>query len=247
MGKPLNQQRRGKGSPSFTAPSHLYKVKAGFKEPSAIEKEGAIRGEVVSFIDNPANTALLMAVRLENGDYNFLIAPEGMAIGDEIRFGKSAGIGLGNVLPLSEIPDGTPVYNIEIVPGDGGKLVRTAGSTAYVVSHIDRKVYVSLPSKNVKIFNENCRAQIGVISMGGRLDKPVFKAGATYHMVASTARRWPHVRTVAMSAYDHPFGGKQHHPGRSTIVAKDAPPGRKVGLIGPGSVGRKKVKKGALV
>ena len=245
MGKPLNQQRRGKGSPAFTAPSHLYNVQARFRERSTIEMEGAVRGEVISFIDNPANSALLMAVKTEDGKMNFLIAPEGIAIGDEVRFGKKAEVGLGHVLPLSDIPDGTPIYNLELVPGDGGKIVRTAGSTAYIVSHLSGKVYVSLPSKTVKILDENCRAAIGVISLGGRLDKPIFKAGTKHHMVSSTARYWPHVRGVAMSAYDHPYGGKQHHPGRSTIVARNAPPGRKVGLLAAGSVGRKKGKKNA--
>ena len=243
MGKPLNQQRRGKGSPAFTAPSHLYKVKAAYGNYTDTEREGFVRAEVISFIDNPANSALLMTVKKEDGKINVIIAPEGIAIGDEIRFGKKAEIGLGNVLPLSEIPDGTPIFNIELVPGDGGKMVRTAGNTSYLVSHLHGKAYISLPSKEVKILDENCRAEIGVISVGGRLDKPIFKAGTTYHMVQSKARYWPHVRGVAMSAYDHPFGGKQHHPGRSTICARNAPPGRKVGLIGAGSVGRRKGKK----
>ena len=238
MGKPLNQQRRGKGSPSFTAPSHLYNVDSAFKEYNTAEKEGMVRGEVISFIDNPANSALIMAVKDEDGKFMFLIAPEGIAIGDEIQLGRKAEVGLGNILPLSEIPDGTPIYNIELVPGDGGKMVKTAGSTAYLVSHLGGKAYVSLPSKCVKILDNNCRAEIGVISLGGRLDKPIFKAGTMHHMVQSTARRWPHVRAVAMSAYDHPFGGKQHHPGRSTICARNAPPGRKVGLLAAGSVGR---------
>jgi len=100
-----------------------------------------------------------------------------------------------------------------------------------------------LPSKKVKLFNANCRAQLGLVSVGGRLIRPVFKAGKKYHMVASTARYWPKVRGVAMSAYDHPFGGKQHHSGRSTIVARNAPPGRKVGLLAASSVGRGKKRK----
>jgi len=238
MGKPLNQQRRGKGSPAFAAPSHLYRIDSAFRGYDAVEKEGAIRGEVISFIDNPIHSAVIMAVKTEDGKTSFMIAPEGIAIGDEIEFGKKAEIGIGNVLPLSEIPDGTPIYCIEITPGDGGKMVRTAGNSAHIVSHLKGKVYLSLPSKNVKIIDESCRAQIGVISVGGRLDNPVFKAGTKYHMVSSTAKYWPKLRGVKMNCVDHPFGGKQHHPGRSTCVSRHAPPGQKVGHLAAGSTGR---------
>jgi len=243
MGKPLNQQRRGKGSPAFTAPSHMYRVTSSLRDYDEKEKQGVVGGEVISFIDSRAHSALTMAVKMEDGNYCFMVAPEGIAIGDQVQFGKTAEIGIGNVLPLSEIPDGTPIFNIELSPGDGGKMVRSAGSNAHVVSHLSGKVYVSLASKKTKILSDECRAQIGIVSVGGRLENPIFKAGTKYHMVAAKAEYWPHVRGVAMSAYDHPFGGKQHHPGRSTCVARNAPPGQKVGLIGAGSVGRKKGKK----
>jgi large subunit ribosomal protein L2 len=172
-----------------------------------------------------------------------LIAPEGIAIGDILQFGAKAEVSFGNILPLASIPDGTPVYNIELIPGDGGKMVRSAGTSGYIVSHTEGTVYVSLPSKTVKIFDSACRAQIGVVAGGGRLDRPIFKAGKMSKIVAPTAQRWPNVRGVAMSAYNHPFGGHQHHPGRSTIVARGAPPGQKVGLLGAASVGRRKGKK----
>ncbi|MEM3431125.1 MAG: 50S ribosomal protein L2 [Candidatus Micrarchaeia archaeon] len=243
MGKRLNQQRRGKGSPAFSAPSHKFNAKVSFRSYDEKEKNSVVKGKVIEFIHNPAHSGLIMNVKTEDGQIVSLLAPEGIAIGDEIEFGANAGIKLGNVLPLAKIPDGMYVYNIELVPGDGGKLIRAAGTSGTVISHTDKEVYVALPSKKVKIFNANCRAQIGLVSMGGRLLRPVFKAGKKYHMVASTARYWPKVRGVAMSAYDHPFGGKQHHPGRSTIVARNAPPGRKVGLLAAASVGRGKKRK----
>ncbi len=243
MGKMLNQQRRGKGSPAFTAPSHKFSAKVGFRNYDEKEKTAAVKGTVVKFFNNPAHSGLLMNVKDENGNLISMLAPEGIAIGDEIEFGAAAGIKLGNVLPLSKIPDGMLVYNIELVPGDGGKMVRSAGNSATIISHTENEVYVSLPSKKVKIFDANCRAQLGLISVGGRLIRPIFKAGKKYHMVSSTARYWPKVRGVAMSVYDHPFGGKQHHSGRSTIVARNASPGRKVGLLAAASVGRGKRRK----
>lgn len=243
MGKMLNQQRRGKGSPAFSAPSHKFNAEVSFRSYDEKEKNSVVKAKVLEFIHNPAHSGLIMNVKTEDGKIISLLAPEGIAIGDEIEFGANAGIKLGNILPLARIPDGMYVYNIELIPGDGGKLIRAAGTSGTVISHTDKEVYVALPSKKVKTFNANCRAQIGLISMGGRLVRPVFKAGKKYHMVSSTARYWPKVRGVAMSAYDHPFGGKQHHSGRSTIVARNAPPGRKVGLLAAASVGRGKKRK----
>ncbi|MCS7109772.1 MAG: 50S ribosomal protein L2 [Candidatus Micrarchaeota archaeon] len=242
MGKRLNQQRRGKGSPAFSAPSHRFNAKVSFRIYDEKEKNSVVKGKVIEFINNPAHSGLIMNVKTENGEIVSLLAPEGIAIGDEIEFGANASIKIGNVLPLAKIPDGMYVYNVELVPGDGGKLIRAAGTSGTVISHTEKEVYVALPSKRVKILNPNCRAQIGLVSMGGRLLRPIFKAGKKYHMVASTARYWPKVRGVAMSVYDHPFGGKQHHPGRSTIVARNAPPGRKVGLLAAPSVGRGRKK-----
>jgi large subunit ribosomal protein L2 len=243
MGKMLNQQRRGKGSPAFSAPSHKYKAEVSFRNYDEKEKSSVVKGKVVESINSPVHSGLIMNVKLEDGSVVSLLAPEGIAIGDEVEFGAGAKIKSGNVLPLANIPDGMYVYNVELVPGDGGKIIRSAGTSGTVISHTDKEVYVALPSKKVKLFNPMCRAQIGLVSVGGRLVRPVFKAGKKYHMVASTARYWPKVRGVAMSAYDHPFGGKQHHSGRSTIVARNAPPGRKVGLLAAASVGRGKKKK----
>jgi large subunit ribosomal protein L2 len=242
MGKPLNQQRRGKGSPAFTAPSHLYNVRAEFRPYDNRERSGIVVGHVISFVDDSAHSGILMRVQTDDGIYH-LIAPEGIAIGDAVQFGSQAKIALGNALPLSSIPDGTPIYNIELTPGDGGSFVRAAGSTAYIVARTGNRVTVRLPSKKVKEFDSACRAEIGIVSAGGRLELPFFKAGKHAHAVRHTAKYWPHVRGVAMNPVDHPFGGSQHHPGRSTCCARGAPPGQKVGLIGAGSVGRGRGKK----
>lgn len=245
MGKRLTQQRRGGGSPVFTAPHHLFAAEVMFRSYDQREKESCVRGQVVGFLDDPARSALLMNVLTDEKKVIPLIAPEGIAIGDPLQFGSAAEVAVGNILPLSSIPDGTPVYDIELVPGDGGKLVRTAGSSAYVISHTAGLVYVSLPSKSVKTLDGACRAQVGIVSGGGRLDRPIFKAGKMAKMVKPTALRWPNVRGVAMNAVAHPFGGHQHHPGRSTISARNSPPGQKVGLVGAASVGRGKGKRKA--
>ncbi|MEM4555018.1 MAG: 50S ribosomal protein L2 [Candidatus Anstonellaceae archaeon] len=240
MGKLLKQQRRGKGSVAYRAPSHRYKADLQFRKYDEKERSSFVRGQVLQFVDDPARGALLMEVAFEDGQVLHMLAPEGAFVGQEILTGAEARIGLGNCLPLSRIPEGAPVFNVEIVPGDGGKLVRTPGSYATVVSKEKDTVYVKLPSRHTLALNGACRAQIGVVCGGGKLEKPLMKAGANFYKKHAQNRRWPVNRGVHMAAYNHPFGGKQHHKGRSSMTSRNAPPGRKVGHIAARSVGRKK-------
>ncbi|MEW6328908.1 MAG: 50S ribosomal protein L2 [Candidatus Micrarchaeota archaeon] len=238
MGKMLEQQRRGKGSPSYKRPSHRFKVDLCYRPYDEAERSGALYGEVVNFVDDPGRSALLMEVQFPNNEKRLMLAPEGAFVGQRVQAGASAELQPGNVLPLSAIPDGTPIYNIEIIPGDGGKMARVAGTSAYVVSREGGKVTVRLPSKKIHIFSGLCRAQIGVICGGGRLERPFMTAGRKMLAMNAVNRRWPHVRGVAMNPYDHPFGGKEHHRGRPSTVSRSTPPGRKVGHLAARSTGR---------
>lgn len=240
MGKRLLQQRAGRGSPAFRRISHRFKSDAKFRNYDDAERGGRVEGEIVGFVDDPSRGALLMDVRFENAERKMLIAPEGAMEGTSVFAGVDAPVGIGNVLPLSALPDGTPIYNIEIIPGDGGRLVRTAGVAGFVVSHEGRMVAVRLPSKKVLLLDQRCRAQVGIVCGGGKLEKPMLKAGNSHYKFHATNRRWPNVRGVKMNAYQHPFGGKQHHKGKSSCTSRGAPPGRKVGHIAARSVGRKK-------
>ncbi len=240
MGKLLKQQRRGKGSVAYKAPSHRYKAELQFRKYVEQEKAGSVRGQIVGFIDDPARGALLMQVLFEDGQLTYMLAPEGAYVGQEVCSGASAKLGLGNCIPLLKIPEGAPIYNIEMAPGDGGKLVRAPGSYATLVSREKNMVFVKLPSKHTLLLQGICRAQIGVVCGGGRLEKPLMKAGANFYKKHAQNRKWPVNRGVHMSAYTHPFGGKQHHKGRGSMTSRNAPPGRKVGHIAARSVGRKK-------
>ena len=240
MGKLLKQQRRGKGSVAYKAPAHRYKEELSYLKFIGTEKQGVLRGQVVKFIDDPARGAILMEVLFENGARHVFLAPEGIAIGDEIQSGADAKVGLGNILPLSSIPEGASIFNIELAPGAGGKLVRTPGSYGNIVSREENKVYIKLPSRHTLVLESDCRAQMGVICGGGRLEKPLLKAGNNFYKKHAQNRKWPVNRGVHMSAYTHPFGGKQHHKGRGSMTSRNAPPGRKVGHIAARSVGRKK-------
>ena len=243
MGKRLKQQRRGKGTPRYRAPSHRAKCKVAFRVYDDEEKAGVLRGEVIDFIDDPFHNALVMKVKYDNGNYADLLAPEGIALHDMIEVGVLGRLSLGGIYPLFKLPDGAYIYNIEKEPGDGGKLVRSPCSYATIISKEEGKVYVKLPSRHIIALSPECRAQLGVVAGGGWKDKPLVKAGNAFYKNKARNRLWPKVRGVHMSAYNHPHGGKQHHEGKPTTVSRHAPPGAKVGHIAARSTGRRKTRK----
>jgi len=100
-----------------------------------------------------------------------------------------------------------------------------------------------MPSKQVLELQSTCRAMMGIACGGGRLERPLLKAGINHYKKHAQNHKWPVNRGVHMSAYNHPFGGKQHHKGRGSATSRGAPPGRKVGHIAARSTGRRKVKK----
>ena len=231
MGKRIISQRRGKGSSVYRAPSHRYKAKIKYRKYDDIEKEGVTRGEVIDFIKDPGRSAPLAVIKFEDGTKMPMLACEGIKIEDEIKCGANADISHGNVLPLKNIPEGTPIFNIERNPGDGGKLVRASGTYALLITHDVGRSVIQLPSGELKTLDSRCRATVGMVGGGGRKDKPIMKAGKKYRIIKSKAKYWPVVRKVVMNPVDHPHGGKSHRPGKSTTVSRKAPPGRKVGHI----------------
>jgi large subunit ribosomal protein L2 len=235
MGRRIQGQRRGRGGPTFRAPSHRYKAELSHKR----EEGDVLTGEVVGIEHDPARSAPVADVEFEDGDRRLILVPEGVATGDEIQIGISAEIKPGNTLPLAEIPEGVPVCNVESKPGDGGRFARASGVNATLITHDRNAAVVQLPSGEVKRLSPQCRATIGVVAGGGRTEKPFVKAGNKYHKMKSRGTKWPKVRGVAMNAVDHPFGGGgRQHPGRPKSVSRDAPPGRKVGDISSRRTGK---------
>ena len=146
-------------------------------------------------------------------------------------------------MPLSKVPEGTEICNIELRPGDGGKLVRASGTSASLISHDKEKkiAYVQLPSKRHITVNENSRATIGKVASGGRKEKPMAKAGQMYNAKKARGKLYPRVSGIHMNAIDHPHGGGRHpHIGKPSSVKRDRPPGRKVGHLAPKRTGRRK-------
>ncbi len=227
MGKRIISQNRGKGTPTYTAPSHKYRA-----EIKHIPFKETISARIIDIQHDPVRNGPVALVKLPDGSERYMIAVEGLGTGDVVFAGESVDVSPGNTTYLKNIPEGTPVCNIEAQPGDGGKFARASGTFALVVSREEDKVLVQMPSGKLKWFHPNCRATIGVVACGGRTDKPFVKAGKKYHKMKSKAAKWPRVRGVAMNAVDHPFGGGKHqHVGRPKTVSRNAPPGRKVGSI----------------
>jgi large subunit ribosomal protein L2 len=236
MGRRIRGQRRGRGTPTFRAPSHRYKAELSHR---TVEDGDVVTGEVVDIEHDPARSAPLADIQFEDDDRRLVLAPEGIAVGEEIQVGVSAAIEPGNTLPLAEIPEGVPVCNVEVNPGDGGKFARASGVSATLLAHERSAAVVQLPSDEMKRLSPDCRATIGVVAGGGRTEKPLVKAGSKHHKARARGTVWPRVRGVAMNAVDHPFGGGgRQHPGRPKSISRDAAPGRKVGDIASRRTGR---------
>lgn len=234
MGKRIISQRRGRGTPKFKIPSHRYLGEVKYPYENKFE------GVVEEIVRDAIHSAPIAVVRSSEGKSVLFLATEGIKTGDKIKITDKE-VALGNVLPIGNIPEGYPVYNIEMEPGDGGKLVRSAGSYATIVSHSGDKTVIQLPSGAFKTLSSKCRATIGIPAGGGRGEKPFVKAGKKYHYARARGKVYPLVRGVAMNPVSHPHGGGSHqHVGRSSTVSKNAPPGRKVGSIGARRTGRRK-------
>ncbi len=232
MGKRIITQARGKGSHTYKVRRKAYRHKIRF--PGKIEG----KGKIVKLIDSGGHTAPLAKVALKSD--SFLIpAFEKAYEGQEIDFNSSKPE-IGNILKLGNMPIKTQVYNIESKPGDGGIYIRSSGSNGTISKVTDNAVYILMPSKKEKKFNKSCRAVIGKIAGGGRLEKPVVKAGKKYHMKKSKGKLWPRTSAVKMNAIDHPFGSGRAKNPKSKIAKRNAPPGRKVGHLRPKKTGKKK-------
>jgi len=147
-------------------------------------------------------------------------------------------------MPLKNVPEGALIFNIESQPGDGGKFVRSSGSFAKVLTKTSKFVIVQFPSKKQKKFNPNCRVCIGNIAGGGRVEKPILKAGIKYFKMKAKNKLWPKVSGGAQNAVDHPFGNaRSSRKSKARPAPRNAPPGRKVGMIAARRTGKKKRKK----
>lgn len=237
MGKNLIQQARGKGGPRYRAPSFRYKGECKYTKYEEI----TLTGKIIDLVHCQGHSAPLAQIKYENGDMVLVQAPEGVRVGDEVKMGNNIEVKKGNVMPLRNIPEGIAIYNIESFPGDGGKFVRASGGFAKIITKMQNKIVVELPSAKRRLFLPECRATIGIIAGSGRKEKPFLKAGKRYYAMRARNKLWPQVSGTSMNAVDHPFGGSSSAvKGGSTQASRNAPPGRKVGKIAPKRTGKKR-------
>jgi large subunit ribosomal protein L2 len=241
MGKRIRVQRRGRGGQNWRASTH--KRVAPAKYPGIAPKESfeaELVGVVVDLLHDPGRGSPLSLVEFEDGSQMYSITPEGIFMGQEITYGGKARAEIGNILPLGKMPEGTMVCDLELRPGDGGKMARSSGAYATVVGHTPQGTMIRLPSGRTRYVNDYCLATVGVISASGRIDKPFLKAGAKFHLMKAKGHKYPRTSGRKMVPACHPFGSSKRSARRCTTTSHGAPPGQKVGLIAARGPGQKK-------
>jgi large subunit ribosomal protein L2 len=240
LGKRTLVRRRGRGGKQFRAIT-VGKL-APAKYPNFKLDEHHC-GTVVDIVHERGRDAPLARIHFDDNTYSYVPAPNGTTVGSRIEIGVGATATARNILSLESIPDGTLICNIEKNAGDGGKLIKSAGSSALVFAHGTEGVTLKFPSGKFLMVNPKCRAMIGIIAGAGRKDKPFLKAGNRAKYMQAHGRLYPTVRGIAQAAVYHPHGGGRHqHIGRQSSVGRTTPPGRKVGIIAPRKTGRGRIK-----
>ncbi len=165
------------------------------------DKDG-IPARVASIEYDPNRSANIALLNYADGEKRYILAPLGLKVGDEVQSGPDADIKVGNALPLANIPVGSVIHNIELQPGKGGQLARSAAASAQLMAKEDKYAHVRLPSGEVRLIHINCRATIGQVGNVDHENISLGKAGRSRWL-----GRRPHVRGVVMNPVDHPHGG----------------------------------------
>jgi large subunit ribosomal protein L2 len=196
--------RNGKGR--ITARHRGGGAKRRYRRIDFKRRKDGVPAKVATIEYDPNRSCYIALLHYADGDKRYILAPQQLAVGDEVRSGKGADIRPGNALPLREMPTGTVVHNVEIVPGRGGKLGRAAGSAIQVVAKEGRMVSLRLPSSEVRMVPADCRATVGSLSNPEHQNIKIGKAGRARHK-----GKRPQTRGVAMNPVDHPHGGGEAH------------------------------------
>ncbi len=168
-----------------------------------------VNATVMSIEYDPNRSANIALIQYEDGVKSYIIAPNGLKVGDVVCSGTGADIKVGNALPIKSIPVGTMIHNVELFPGRGGQMVRAAGNSAQLMAKENGYAQVRLPSGEVRMVSLECRATIGQVGNIDHENMSIGKAGRKRHM------GWrPTVRGVVMNPCDHPHGGGE---GKSPI------------------------------
>ena len=165
-------------------------------------KKDNIEAQVIGIEYDPNRSANIALIEYTDGTKSYILAPQGLTDGDKVVSGENVDIKPGNAMPISSIPVGTIIHNIELNPGQGGKLVRSAGQSAQLMAKEGKYAHVRLPSGEMRLVMAVCRATIGTIGNTDHENVKLGKAGRSRHM-----GKRPEVRGSVMNPVDHPHGG----------------------------------------
>ncbi|MFZ4774954.1 MAG: 50S ribosomal protein L2 [Terrimicrobiaceae bacterium] len=172
--------------------------------------------EVIAIEYDPNRSARIALLQYTDGEKAYILAPVGLSVGNKITAGEKVDPSVGNALPLKSIPLGSGIHNVELTPGRGGQIIRSAGSVAVLANREGGFALVKLASGEIRKINENCYATLGQVGNTDHMNVSAGKAGRTRWL-----GRRPHVRGMVMNPVDHPMGGGQgkskggggrHHP-----------------------------------
>jgi large subunit ribosomal protein L2 len=192
---------RGRGG-RITVRHRGKRVKRLYRIINFGQEKLGIKGKVEAIEYDPNRTAFIALIKYEDGDKGYILCPKDLKVGDEIICAEKAEIKIGNRMRLKEIPVGTLVHNVEIIPGKGGKVVRSAGSSAKVMGQEGKYTILEMPSKEIRRFFSDCFASIGQVSREWKKDIKIGKAGRKRYKGIR-----PTVRGKAMRPVEHPHGG----------------------------------------
>jgi large subunit ribosomal protein L2 len=164
-------------------------------------KDGVV-GKVSTIEYDPNRKCFINLVTYDDGEKRYILAPEGLKVGDAVESGQVCEPKVGNAMPLGSIPSGLEVHNVEMNAGQGGKMVRSAGNVARIVAKEGEWVTLALPSGEMRMVRKECRATIGRLSNGDWQNVSIGKAGRMRHM-----GKRPHVRGKCQNPVSHPMGG----------------------------------------
>lgn len=194
-------------------------------------RKDGVWGKVMTIEYDPNRSARIALIQYEDGEKTYILAPEGLKVGDQIMSGEEAEPKLGNCLPLRRIPLGMSIHNVEMQPGHGGQLGRSAGCSVTLTAREGKWAQLTLPSGEVRRISSECRGTIGVISNAEHMNITLGKAGRKRHL-----GRKPHNRGTSMNPVDHPMGGGE---GRTAGGRHPCSP---TGVLSKGGKTRKKRK-----
>jgi large subunit ribosomal protein L2 len=181
-------------------------AKQRYRDIDFKRRKDGVPARVATIEYDPNRTCYIALLHYADGHKGYILAPQGLAPGDQVESGESADIRPGNALPLSRIPTGTVVHNVELVAGQGGRLGRAAGTAIQVAAKEGPLVTLRLPSSEMRMVRADCRATVGALSNSEHQNVKVGKAGRNRHK-----GKRPQTRGVAMNPVDHPHGGGEAH------------------------------------